>query len=164
MPPSITFTCFFNSASQAAWEWSNAAEAFALKASTAAASVPNPRLVEALVLKFTATVPKFTIGPVTVGGSLLANAFYHGYNGSATGVPGITAYVTSQLGLPSSAATTAAKHTAATADVASVPKPAAATTTLSVRAPRKAPPSASATSNHAAAASNTVGHRNGHTK
>jgi len=135
-----------------------------LSASTAAANVPNPRLIEALVLKLTATIPPFKIGPVQVGGAVLAHAFYNGYNGSATGVPGITAYVKSQLGLPSLGASTAAKHTAATAEVASVPKPAAAAATVSVRAPKKAPPSVSATSKHAAAATTTGGHKNGHTK
>ena len=111
-----------------------------LPVGTAAVNVPNPSLVKALVLQFTGTIAPFKIGPVTVGGSVLAHAFFDGYNGSPTGVPGITAYVTSQLGLPTSGASTAAKHAAATAAVTSVPKPAAATATISVRATKKAPP------------------------
>ena len=46
----------------------------------------------------TAMIPVFNLGPVPVGNSLLANAYYDGYNGSAVGVPGVVSYVTSQLG------------------------------------------------------------------
>ena len=69
-------------------------------ASTAAANVSTPHPFEALILKLTAAIPKFKVGGVQIGGSLLADAFFNGYNGSATGVPGIIAYVKSQLGLP----------------------------------------------------------------
>ena len=50
------------------------------------------------VLSVTAMIPVFNLGPVPVGNSLLANAYYDGYNGSAVGVPGVVSYVTSQLG------------------------------------------------------------------
>jgi len=53
---------------------------------------------QAQVLAVTAGIPVFNLGPVAVGNSLLANAYYSGYNGSAVGVPGVVAYVTSQLG------------------------------------------------------------------
>jgi hypothetical protein len=127
-------------------------------ASTAATNVSTPHPFEALILKLTATIPKFAIGGVQIGGSLLANAYFNGYNGSATGVPGIIAYVKSQVGLPASGASTAAKHTAATATaaVASVPKPAAAAVTVSVPTRKKA--STSATSKRAPTATASAGH------
>jgi len=53
---------------------------------------------QAQVLSVTAVIPVFNLGPVPVGNSLLANAYYDGYNGSAVGVPGVVSYVTSQLG------------------------------------------------------------------
>ena len=53
---------------------------------------------QAQVLSVTAMIPVFNLGPVPVGNSLLANAYYDGYNGSAVGVPGVVSYVTSQLG------------------------------------------------------------------
>jgi hypothetical protein len=53
---------------------------------------------QAQVLAVTAGIPVFNLGPVAVGNSLLANAYYSGYNGSAVGVPGVVSYVTSQLG------------------------------------------------------------------
>jgi hypothetical protein len=53
---------------------------------------------QAQVLSVTAMIPVFNLGPVPVGISLLANAYYDGYNGSAVGVPGVVSYVTSQLG------------------------------------------------------------------
>lgn len=53
---------------------------------------------QAQVLSVTAMIPVFNLGPVPVGNSLLANAYYTGYNGSAVGVPGVVSYVTSQLG------------------------------------------------------------------
>ena len=129
-----------------------------LAASATAATVSPPHPFEALILKLTATIPKFKVGPVQIGGSLLANAFFNGYNGSATGVPGIIAYVKSQVGLPASGASTAARHTAATATaaVASVPKPAAAAVTVSVPTRKKA--STSATSKRAPTATASAGH------
>jgi len=59
---------------------------------------------QAQVLSVTAQIPVFNIGPVAVGNSLLANAYYTGFdpgNGVVTGVPGVVAYVTSQIGVPS---------------------------------------------------------------
>ena len=53
---------------------------------------------QAQVLSVTSMIPVFNLGPVPVGNSLLANAYYDGYNGSAVGVPGVVSYVTSQLG------------------------------------------------------------------
>jgi len=53
---------------------------------------------QAQVLSVTAMIPVFNLGPVPVGNSLLANAYYDGYNGSAVGVPGVVSYVTTQLG------------------------------------------------------------------
>ena len=128
-----------------------------LAAGTAAATVSAPHPFEALILKLTAKIPEFSIKGVTIGGSLLADAYFNGYNGSATGVPGIVAYVKSQLGLPG---TLAAKHTAATAAVASVPKATASAVTVSVPASKTA--SVSAASKPAAAATATAGHKNGH--
>ena len=52
----------------------------------------------------TAQIPVFNLGPVAVGNSLLANAYYTGFDpgtGVVTGVPGVVAYVTSQIGVPS---------------------------------------------------------------
>ena len=61
--------------------------------------VPPTDLVEGVVLGLTSLVPQFNIGPVAVGNSLLATAYFDGYNGSGTGLPGVISYVTSQLGL-----------------------------------------------------------------
>jgi len=61
--------------------------------------VPPTDIVQSLVLGATSLVPQFNIGPVAVGNSLLANAWFSGYDGSATGLPGVISYVTSQLGL-----------------------------------------------------------------
>ena len=43
---------------------------------------------QSAVLAFAAKVPSFDIGPVTVGQAVLAKAYYFGYSGSATGLPG----------------------------------------------------------------------------
>lgn len=123
---------------------------------------------EALVLKLTAMIPKFKIGPVQLGGSLLADAFYHGYNGSPTGLPGIVAYIKSQLTPPTSVASTATEHVAVTKSVASVPKPAATAVTVSVPAPTKtkAPATAAAaartSSKHVTTTPTAHLHANGH--
>ena len=61
--------------------------------------VPPTDIVEGLVLGLTSLVPQFNVGPVAVGNSLLATAYFDGYNGSGTGLPGVISYVTSQLGL-----------------------------------------------------------------
>lgn len=77
---------------------------------------------QAQVLAVTALIPVFYLGPVAVGNSLLATAYFSGYNGSATGLPGVISYVTSQLGLqtpPGGAATVSVPGAAAAAEVSS---------------------------------------------
>jgi hypothetical protein len=60
---------------------------------------------QAQVLSVTAQIPVFNIGSVPVGNSLLANAYYTGFDPGTgtpvTGLPGVVAYVTSQIGVPS---------------------------------------------------------------
>lgn len=93
--------------------------------------VPPTDIVEGVVLGLTSLIPQFNIGPVAVGNSLLATAYFSGYNGSATGLPGVISYVTSQLGLqtpPGGAEAVSVRAAAATAEVAS---PAAAPATVS---------------------------------
>lgn len=84
---------------------------------TAQFGVPSNNLVQGIVLGLTSLIPQFNIGPVAVGNSLLATAYFSGYNGSATGLPGVISYVTSQLGLAPApaAAVTAGDVTAAVA-------------------------------------------------
>ena len=53
---------------------------------------------QAQVEAFAAGVPTFYLGPIQLGQGVLASAFYSGYNGSAAGLPGVLAYVTSQIG------------------------------------------------------------------
>jgi hypothetical protein len=66
---------------------------------TSQIGVPPADLVQDLVLSVTSMVPQFNIGPVAVGNALLATAYFDGYDGSATGLPGVISYVTSQLGV-----------------------------------------------------------------
>ena len=59
---------------------------------------------QAQVLAVTAQIPTFYLGPVTLGNSLLANAYYTGFDpgtGVVTGLPGVVAYVKSQFAAPS---------------------------------------------------------------
>ncbi|MGV1088849.1 MAG: hypothetical protein ACOYBX_12770 [Mycobacterium sp.] len=84
------------------------------------------------VLTVTHLVPVINLGPLAVGGGLLANAFFDGYNGSATGVAGIISYVTASLGLQ--AAPAAAAKTVAGSAAASLPKAAATTVTVATPA------------------------------
>jgi len=89
------------------------------------------------VLTVTSLIPAIPLGPVWVGGSRLANAFFDGYNGSATGLAGIISYVTASLGLqapPAAAARTAAAKSAPASAAASLPSVAAATVTLATPA------------------------------
>ncbi|MGB3012135.1 MAG: hypothetical protein WBB54_12360, partial [Mycobacterium sp.] len=79
---------------------------------TSQIGVPPADLVQGLVLSATALIPRFNVGPVTVGNSLLANAYFSGYNGSATGVPGLVSYVTSQLGVQATPAPAGAVNAA----------------------------------------------------
>ena len=61
---------------------------------------------QAQVLSFSSMVPAFTVFGVTVGNSLLANAYYTGIDDGTgtlvTGVDGVLAYVASQRGVPQS--------------------------------------------------------------
>lgn len=81
------------------------------------------------VLTVTSLIPSIPLGPVWVGGSRLANAFFDGYNGSATGLAGIISYVTASLGLQPAPAPAAAVNAAA-----SLPRAAAATVTVATPA------------------------------
>ena len=93
--------------------------------------------VKNMVLTVTQLIPAIPLGPVWVGGGRLANAFFDGYNGSAVGLAGIISYVTASLGLQTPPATPAAAVTASktaassTAAVASLPRAAAATVSVS---------------------------------
>ncbi len=69
---------------------------------------------ETAVLAFAAKVPSFDIHGVAVGDAVLADAYYYGYNTSAAGLPGIIAYVESQLGLPGTLAASTAAATLST--------------------------------------------------
>ena len=108
--------------------------------------------VKNMVLTVTQLIPSIPLGPVWVGGGRLTNAFFDGYNGSATGLAGIISYVTASLGLQTPPATPAAAVTASktaapsAAAVASVPRAAAATVSVatSKAAPRAAKSAAAA--------------------
>ncbi len=73
---------------------------------------PQSDLVKNIVLSVTSMTPQINLGPVAVGHGLLANAYFSGYNGSATGVPGLVSYVTSQLGIQAPAPAGAVKAAA----------------------------------------------------
>ncbi len=94
--------------------------------------------IKNMVLTVTSLIPAIPLGPVWVGGGRLANAFFDGYNGSATGLAGIISYVTASLGLQTPPATpaAAAKTAAVSAAAASLPRAAAAT--VSVATPKAA--------------------------
>lgn len=118
--------------------------------------------IKTAVLAVTGMVPAIPLGPVWVGGSRLANAFFDGYNGSATGVAGIISYVTASLGLqtapatPAAAKTVAAKtvaaKTVAASAVASLPQTADSVATVAVSAPKAAAVGRKAVKSAAAAA------------
>lgn len=103
---------------------------------TSQIGVPPADLVQGLVLGATALVPQFNLGPVAVGNSLLATAYFSGYNGSATGIPGLVSYVTSQLGIQAAPAPVAALKASAVkagaAAAASIPSVAAARSAVEV--------------------------------
>jgi len=71
---------------------------------------PPADIVASLVLAVTSITPQINIGPVAVGNGLLAGAYFSGYNGSGTGLPGLISYVTAELGIqaPSASAVKAA--------------------------------------------------------
>lgn len=73
---------------------------------------PQSDLVKNIVLSVTSMTPQINLGPVAVGHGLLANAYFSGYNGSATGLPGLVSYVTSQLGIQAPAPAGAVKAAA----------------------------------------------------
>ena len=59
---------------------------------------------QAQVLSVTSQIPTFYVASVTLGNALLANAYYTGFDsgsGLVTGLPGVVAYVKSQIGVPS---------------------------------------------------------------
>lgn len=103
---------------------------------TSQIGVPPADLVQGLVLGATSLVPRFNLGPVAVGNSLLATAYFSGYNGSATGIPGLVSYVTSQLGIQAAPAPVAALKASAVkagaAAAASIPSVAAARSAVEV--------------------------------
>lgn len=84
---------------------------------TSQIGVPPADLVQGLVLSVTSIIPQVNIGPVAVGNALLATAFFDGYNGSATGLPGVISYVTSQLGVQAAPAAVTVSSVAAPAAV-----------------------------------------------
>ncbi|WP_328359955.1 hypothetical protein OG976_07420 [Mycobacterium sp. NBC_00419] len=115
-------------------------------------------LVKNFVLGLTGNIPKFYLGPVQVGGGLLADAWFNGYGGG-TGPGGVYNYITGKTGLPASAGKSAA---AAETSVAVAVREAAAPTGHSARAthtvqvPRAArAAAATASSAHQAEASAT---------
>jgi hypothetical protein len=103
---------------------------------TSQIGVPPADLVQGLVLGATSLIPRFNLGPVAVGNSLLATAYFSGYNGSATGIPGLVSYVTSQLGTPAAPAPAAALKASAVkagaAAAVSIPSVAAARSAVEV--------------------------------
>jgi len=99
-------------------------------------------IVKPVVLNLTSQVPQFNVGPVKVGGSLLANAYFNGYNGSATKVPGVVAYVGAQLRPAASVGSAAVLTARPSRSTPGVPGSAAA---------RKAPKAAASVTARAAA-------------
>jgi hypothetical protein len=127
---------------------------------TSQLQVPPSDTAKGIVLGVTGLVPKFNLGPVQVGGSLLATAYYDGYSGSAAGFPGLISYVTSQLGLQPAASLAAVGPSASRTAAVAAPRAAASTVMLGVDAPKAAAstrraavtPKATATARSAAAA------------
>jgi hypothetical protein len=104
---------------------------------TSQIGVPPADLVQGLVLGATSLIPRFNLGPVAVGNSLLATAYFSGYNGSATGIPGLVSYVTSAFAPAPAAAlkTSAVKASAVKAGAAAavdIPSVAAARSAVEV--------------------------------
>lgn len=111
-------------------------------------------LIKGFVLTVTSQIPKFYIGPVQIGGGLLADAWFNGYGGE-TGATGVVNYVKAQLGLPAAAKSAAVEQPSVAASVRAATKP----TGTSGRAAQAAPAprgaraaAASAPSAHKAAA------------
>jgi hypothetical protein len=116
---------------------------------TSQIGVPPADLVQGLVLGATSLIPRFNLGPVAVGNSLLATAYYSGYNGSATGIPGLVSYVTSAFA-PAPAAALKASAVKASAVKASAVKSGAAAAASIPSAARSAVEVAEAGDNSAA--------------
>lgn len=110
--------------------------------------------VKNIVLTVTQMIPAIPLGPVWVGGGRLANAFFDGYNGSATGLAGIISYVTASLGLqtPPAPAPAAAKAAAVSAAAAALPRAAAATVSVATPKPAASRAKSAAAAPRAAAA------------
>ena len=102
---------------------------------------PQSDLVKNIVLSVASMTPQINLGPVAVGNGLLANAYFSGYNGSATGIPGLVSYVTSQLGIQAPAPAGAVKAAA----VVGARSVVAARTAAAVAAPAAADSSAAGT-------------------
>ena len=82
-------------------------------------------ILQGVVLGVTSLTPRINIGPVAIGNGLLATAYFSGYNGSATGLPGVVSYVTSQLGIqaaPASAVRATATSVVAARSASAAPK------------------------------------------
>jgi len=100
--------------------------------------------VKNVVVGFARQIPKFNVGRVQVGGALLANAYFDGYHGSATGLPGLFAYVASELDVKAptagvrQAVRTSRPSRAAVAPAATLPVAGAAMIALSATTPRAA--------------------------
>jgi hypothetical protein len=118
---------------------------------TSQIGVPPADLVQGLVLGATSLIPRFNLGPVAVGNSLLATAYYSGYNGSATGIPGLVSYVTSAFAPAPAAALKASAVKASAVKASAVKSGAAAAASIpSVAAARSAVEVAEAGDNSAA--------------
>ncbi len=114
-------------------------------------------LVKTVVMGVTGVIPKFYLGPVQIGGGLLAGAWFNGYGGDY-GLAGVSNYIKSQLGVPAAAAAKAAAadppSVAVTAREAAKPTAGhSARAAQAVPSPRSArAAAASASSTHPAAA------------
>ena len=53
-------------------------------------------LVRGFILSRTFNTAQFSVGPIRVGGGVLASAYFYGHNGSATRLAGVISYVSSQ--------------------------------------------------------------------
>jgi hypothetical protein len=112
---------------------------------------PQSDLVKNIVLSVTSMTPQINLGPVAVGNGLLANAYFSGYNGSATGIPGLVSYVTSQLGIQAPAPAGAVKAAAVVGS-----KSVVAARTAAVAAPAAADSSAAGTAKADSSAAGTA--------
>ncbi|WP_167098575.1 hypothetical protein [Mycobacterium sp. DL592] len=116
-------------------------------------------LVKNFVLGLTGIIPKFYLGPVQVGGGLLADAWFNGYGG-ATGPGGVFNYITSAFNPAASAvkpAAAAEASLAVAAPEAAKPTGHSAREALTIPVPHAARAAAAAApSAHKAAAAATA--------